>query len=69
MEQQKGDKLFIKSLVMCTSNGKDNFLVFMSMGWEYTFEVRPLEGLLSISQMIYVYGEPWCYWQEKTEKS
>jgi hypothetical protein len=29
------------------------------MGRDYVSELRPPTGLLSIPQLIYVYGEPW----------
>jgi hypothetical protein len=32
--------------------------MFMSIWWDYISELRPPTGLLSISQMIYEYGEP-----------
>jgi hypothetical protein len=34
-------------------------LLFMLMGWEYVFELRPVTGLFFIPQMIYESGEPW----------
>jgi hypothetical protein len=35
-------------------------LLFMSVGWYYVSELRPVTGLLFILQMIYEYGEPQC---------
>jgi hypothetical protein len=34
-------------------------LLFMSMGWDYVFEVRLSTGPLFISQVIYMSMEPW----------
>jgi hypothetical protein len=33
-------------------------LSFMSIGWDYVFEVRPPTGLLFILQTIHEYGQP-----------
>jgi hypothetical protein len=44
-------------------------LLFMSTGWDYVSELRPLTGLLFIPQVIYEYGATveW-YWQEKLKE-
>jgi hypothetical protein len=33
-------------------------MLFMSMGWDYVSELRPLTGLLFIPQKMYESGEP-----------
>jgi hypothetical protein len=44
-------------------------LLFMSMGWDYTYELWPLTGLLFIPQMTYENGQPrWNSRQGKPEK-